>query len=468
METTKPLATRLIWIAVAVAILVIAVLIPTPEGLTEGGKMSIALIVAGIVLWVTEPIDMAISAICLMVLMPFFHVYDSTQLIWTNFISSVIFFVLASFGFAAALMKTKIPIKLVSVLVTLAKGNAKGIVFMFMVATALVSAFVSDIPCTVLFAGIAASSVLEYHKVAPSESKFGRALMIGIVFASLIGGWMTPAGSSMNVMAMGMMASSTGTAMTFAQWCMVAIPISLILFFVAYGWLMIVSKPEPVSEETKLAIEQKAKEVGKLDIVDKKTLGIMVILIICWIASNWTGWDATVIAVLGLVAFFLPGIDILTFKEFAKAVNWGIVLLIGAVQSIAGGIQASGAGSWLLNSTVAGFAAAGAFATVAAISVFVPIIRCFLPIGPAINAICIIPLIGITGAMGISPAVITVIVGMNASNAFVLGIDNNPIVTFKYGYWSMKQYLICGIVPMVVMMILHMTLVVPLVAMAGL
>lgn len=467
MDTTKSIPIRIAWIAVAIAILVIAVLIPTPEGLSEGGKMSIALIVAGIVLWVTEPVDMAISAICLMVLMPFFHVYDSTQLIWTNFISSVIFFVLASFGFAAALMKTKIPIKLVSFLVTLARGNTKGIVFVFMAATALVSAFVSDIPCTVLFAGIAGSSVLAYHKVEPEKSKFGRALMVGIVFASLIGGWMTPAGSSMNVMAMGMMASSTGTAMTFAQWCIVAIPISLILF-VAYGWLMIVSKPEPISEETKLAIEQKAKEVGALEAIDKKTLGIMVLLIVFWIASNWTGWDATVIAVLGLVAFFLPGIDVLSFKEFAKAVNWGIVLLIGAVQSIAGGIQASGAGSWLLNSTVAGFAAAGAFATVAAIAVFVPIIRCFLPIGPAINAICIIPLIGITGALGISPAVITVIVGMNASNAFVLGIDNNPIVTFKYGYWNMKQYLVCGIVPMIVMMILHMTMVSPLVAFAGL
>ena len=101
MDTTKSIPVRIAWIVVAVAILVIAVLIPTPEGLTEGGKMSIALIVAGIVLWVTEPIDMAISAICLMVLMPFFHVYDSTQLIWTNFISSVIFFVLASFGFAS-------------------------------------------------------------------------------------------------------------------------------------------------------------------------------------------------------------------------------------------------------------------------------------------------------------------------------------------------------------------------------
>ena len=468
MDKVKPISVRIAWIAVAIAILVVAMLIPTPEGLTEGGKMSIALIIAGIVLWVTEPVDMAISSLCLMVLMVFFNVYDSAQLIWTNFISSVIFFVLASFGFAAALMKTKIPIKLVSFLIKLARGNSKGIVFAFMAATAVVSAFVSDIPCTVLFAGIAASSVLKYHKVEPKDSKFGRALMVGIVFASLIGGWMTPAGSSMNVMAMGMMASSTGTTMSFVQWCAIAAPISLVLFFVAYFWLMVVSKPEPVSAETRAAIEKEAREVGAFDATDKKTLVIMLALVVFWIASNWTGWDATVIAVLGLTAFFLPGIDVLSFKEFAKAVNWGIVLLIGAVQSIAGGIQASGAGSWLLSSTVAGFAAAGSFATVAAISVFVPIIRCFLPIGPAINAICIIPLIGITGALGISPAAITVIVGMNASQAFILGIDNNPIVTFKYNYWTMKQYLVCGIVPLIVMIILHMTMVSPLVALAGL
>jgi sodium-dependent dicarboxylate transporter 2/3/5 len=51
-----PVARRLIYIAIGIAILVIAYFIPTPEGLEFGGKMALALLVSGIFLWVTEPL----------------------------------------------------------------------------------------------------------------------------------------------------------------------------------------------------------------------------------------------------------------------------------------------------------------------------------------------------------------------------------------------------------------------------
>ena len=60
------LGKRLALIGVAVAIIVIAHFLPTPEGLSYAGKMAIALMVSGIVLWVTEPVPMAISGLALM------------------------------------------------------------------------------------------------------------------------------------------------------------------------------------------------------------------------------------------------------------------------------------------------------------------------------------------------------------------------------------------------------------------
>ncbi|MCB7225015.1 anion permease, partial [Anaerostipes caccae] len=64
------LGKRLALIGVAVTIIVIAHFLPTPEGLSYAGKMAIALMVSGIVLWVTEPVPMAISGLALMCLMP--------------------------------------------------------------------------------------------------------------------------------------------------------------------------------------------------------------------------------------------------------------------------------------------------------------------------------------------------------------------------------------------------------------
>ena len=48
-------ARRVVCVSIAVVLVVAAWVGPTPEGLTVAGKMSLALMVSGIFLWVTEP-----------------------------------------------------------------------------------------------------------------------------------------------------------------------------------------------------------------------------------------------------------------------------------------------------------------------------------------------------------------------------------------------------------------------------
>ena len=137
--------------------------------------------------------------------------------VWVEFISSVIFFILASFGLSAALLKTKVPMKIVYALLKLSKGRTEGVLLAFMASTACVSLFVSDIPCCALFAGIAMSTILTFEEAEPGTSKLGRALMIAIPYAAAIGGQAFPSGSSMNIMAIGLLESLTGVHISFLQ-----------------------------------------------------------------------------------------------------------------------------------------------------------------------------------------------------------------------------------------------------------
>ena len=357
------LGKRLALIGVAVTIIVIAHFLPTPEGLSYAGKMAIALMVSGIVLWVTEPVPMAISGLALMCLMPGFGIfpYNGTPGVWANFISNVIFFILASFGITSALLKTKIPTKIVFALMRLTKGNARATVGAFMVSAAVLSFFISDLPCTALFAGIAVSSILKIEGCEPGKSNLGRALMIGITYASVVGGQSIPSGSAMNIMAMNVLAANTGIEISFLDWTAICMPIALVLLAACWLSVTLVFRPEPISAATMACIEEKGRAVGRLETLDWKVLGIMGVTFALWIASNWTGWDATAIAVLCLVLFFLPGLDVLTWREYTASVSWSIVLLIGCVQSLSGGVKEQGAASWLFGSTVGKLAVSGRF-----------------------------------------------------------------------------------------------------------
>ena len=465
------LGKRLALIGVAVAIIVIAHFLPTPEGLSYAGKMAIALMVSGIVLWVTEPVPMAISGLALMCLMPGFGIfpYNGTPGVWANFISNVIFFILASFGITSALLKTKIPTKIVFTLMHITKGNAKLTVLMFMIATAVISAFVSNLPCTALFAGIAMSSIIgveQKNGTAKHAANLGKALMIGIAYASCMGGMITPAGSALNIMTLNMLGANAGFTISFLDWVIICAPIALILLVVCWLSVVFIFKTDRISEETMLAIEKSGASVGKLDGFDKKVLAILALMIVAWVASNWTGWDATAIAVAGLALFFLPGIDVLTWKEYIASVQWAIVLLIGCVQSLSGGVKEQGAASWLFGSTVGKLAVSGG-AVVGATAALLPLLRLVIPVGPAFIAICLIPLASLSTAFGVSPVVFTVIVAVNASTTFLMGVDSNNMLSFRYGYWKMTDFFKAGVLPTLAMVALHATVLAPLVAAVG-
>lgn len=70
----KPVGIRALCVAVSVAIVLIALALPLPEGLSSAGKMSLALLVAGIILWVAEPVPFAVTGFAIMISLPVFGI----------------------------------------------------------------------------------------------------------------------------------------------------------------------------------------------------------------------------------------------------------------------------------------------------------------------------------------------------------------------------------------------------------
>ncbi len=469
MLKDKSVSSRIICVIIAALVVVIAAFIPLPEGLSFPGIMSLALLVAGLILWVAEPVPFAITGMAILILLPVFGILPfsgGTTTVWVAWVSSVIFFVMASFGLSAALLKTKIPMRIVTFLLRFTKGNQKSIIFAFMAATFICSMFISDLPCSALFSGIAVSSILQIEGAEPGKSKFGRALMIAIPYAACIGGETLPSGSSMNIMAMGMLQSSMGISISFFDWAVICTPIALVLLVVAWASVVLVHKPDPLSENTLKQLAKFSEEKEPFDALDWKVLGIFVLIFGLWIASNWTGWDLTAIALLGLILCFVPGIDVLSWDEFVDSVSWNVILLIGSVQALAGGIREQGSASWFLNASL-GKIAIGVTGLVVATAVVIPIIRLFIPVGPALIGTTLIPLCLMGQEFGVSPVFFTIVVAISASTSFANGLESASMVVHKYGYWTLIDYFKSGVIPTIALMVLHATVLLPLVTMMG-
>lgn len=215
---------RLIGIAIAAICIIVSCFIPGSEALSAEGARALGLLLALVALWITSALPLGVTALLIVVLCPVLGVVPNLGGAIGGFASPPLFFIIAVFSLPVIMMKTNWGVRLMNALLKWTGNNTRKLVLGFMIATTIVSMIMSDVPCTVLFMGFALT-ILKAADAKPLKSNLGRCLMIGIPVAAVTGGMATPAGSSFNVVAMGIMQKVTGGAgVSFLDWVIVALP----------------------------------------------------------------------------------------------------------------------------------------------------------------------------------------------------------------------------------------------------
>jgi sodium-dependent dicarboxylate transporter 2/3/5 len=226
---------------VAAAILL---LLPGAPGLAAEGQRLAALFVLCMVLWVTEAIPIAVTSLLALALQPIFGV-AGLQTAFATFISTVFFFVIAMFCIAQAVISSGLDRRFALWLLARAGTDSRRVLFAFLAGTAALSTIVSDVPCTAIFMAIALG-VLERMGVRPGESRFGKAVMMGIPIAAFIGGIGTPAGSSINILGLSFIEQYGKVRVPFLHWMAIGIPMVVILVPIAW-WALVRCYPPEVA-----------------------------------------------------------------------------------------------------------------------------------------------------------------------------------------------------------------------------
>lgn len=454
---------KLTGLILGIAILVLIWIIPAPTGLPPAGKNALGLLIAGIIFWVTEVVPLSISAMFLMVMLPFYGVTAKLADVFKDFMSPVIFFVIATFGMTTIIMTTNLATRLTGKLLTWAGDNSKKLVLGFIAASALLSTVMSNVPTCALFLALALT-VLECTGAKPGQSNLGKCLMIGIPFGVMIGGGATPAGTSINIMAMSLLEQSSKIHITFLGWMIMAVPMTVIMVLISWWCLVTIFKPEPIKLSDLESMHKAVQDLGPMSIKEKKVIYIILAMLVLWILSTWFPvLDTTMVAILGLVVMFLPGINVINWTEFVGGVSWNIVLLIGGVQAIATGILKGGAAAWMVNTVLAGAAHWGATLTNLGASILMTIMHALIPVGPAIVGMSTAPIAGVAGLAGTSAAGLTVMVAFMSAITFILPIDCVPLLTYGKGYYTMGDFIKAGLIPTIAL-ILYCTFILPMLA----
>ena len=432
-------------------------ILPSPEGLPPEAHRLAALFAGVLVLWSTEALPIAVTALLALALQPLFGL---TSLVTgrpptpgaifgaaaANFMSSVFFFVLVMFAIAHAWVKTGLARRFALWLIARAGTDATRAVYVFMIGTGAISMVVSDVPAAAIFMAIAVG-ILDKLRLRPG-SRFGRAVMIGIPIAALIGGVGTPAGSSINLLGLVMIEQAGGDRVPFLHWMAIGIPMVAILLPVA-AWVLLKSLFPPGDRvhrrsrgDSRRAAPDGAGQPRRVEgrrhherddhALDREHVAAGV----RYVPGGRGGRRGDVPA--RHRALHLEGGAAGHRLGHADGHRWRHVARPSVVadrsRHLARRVGLGGLADW------------HAVALIAAISAFTVVIHLMLPIAPVINAVMIPPIMVLGAAAGVNPALYALPVIFTASCAFLLPLDAVPLVTYSRGYYRMFDMLPAGLV----------------------
>ncbi|WP_104048698.1 SLC13 family permease [Vibrio jasicida] len=388
------------------------------------------------VLWLTEAIHVSITALLIPLLAVFLGVFN-TQAALNNFSNSIIFLFLGGFALAAALHKQKLDQAIADKVLLIARGKMSVAVFMLFGVSAGLSMWISNTATTAMMLPLVLGVMSKLD--AKKSHRTYLFVLLGIAYSASIGGIATLVGSPPNAIA----AAEVG--LNFTEWMELGLPISLILMPIAILVLYTMTKPD-LSHTFELDHQPVEWTNGK-----KITLAIFLLTVTFWIFSKpinaMLGGFAKFDTLVAIGAILLLGASrAVEWKDIEKTTDWGVLILFGGGICLSNVLKATGTSVFLANGLAGFLEQAGVLLTILSVVAFVVFLTEFA--SNTASAALLVPVFAtIAEALGLSPVILSALIAVAASCAFMLPVATPPnAIVFATGHIKQKEMMRIGMV----------------------
>ncbi|EPE2667749.1 SLC13 family permease [Vibrio parahaemolyticus] len=396
----------------------------------------ISILVFVAILWLTEAIHVSITALLIPMLAVFLGVFN-TQTALNNFSNSIIFLFLGGFALAAALHKQKLDQALADKVLLIARGRMSVAVFMLFGVSAGLSMWISNTATAAMMLPLVLGVMTKLD--AKKNHNTFLFVLLGIAYSASIGGIATLVGSPPNAIA----AAEVG--LNFTEWMKLGLPISLILMPIAILVLYTMTKPD-LSHKFELDHKPVEWTNGKM-----VTLAIFLLTVTLWIFSKpintMLGGFAKFDTLVAIGAILLLGASrAVEWKDIEKTTDWGVLILFGGGICLSNVLKTTGTSVFLAHSLTGFLEQAGVLLTILSVVAFVVFLTEFA--SNTASAALLVPVFAtIAEALGLSPVILSALIAVAASCAFMLPVATPPnAIVFGTGHIKQKEMMRIGFV----------------------
>ena len=402
--------------------------------------------------WVTEPVPVAATSLIPLGVLPLFGVMGRVP-VAQAYGDKLILLLMCGFMLSRAMECTgahrKVAVGVVNGVSRIFGRGPRSVIFAFMIATAVLSMWISNTATTLMMLPVALAVV-----GGASDRRVAVPLLLGIAYAANIGGIGTPIGTPPNIIFMGAFDSLGRRSgdFGFLEWMKIGVPVVLVFVPIAWWWLVRGMKKESTFD------------LPAGDPWTRGQIGVMVVFsmaALLWIfqkypvlplewatslgrdrLGGWTGLvfhltggtidstmsgPATVAAIIAVALFAIPdgeGGRLLDWPH-AKTIPWGVLLLFGGGIALARAFASTGLGDVVANQLEGVLGGASLIVMVLVTCLFLTFLT-EVTSNTALTAL-MMPILGATAlAIEVDPVILMAPAAMSASCAFMLPVATAP------------------------------------------
>src|SRR6202171_2711061 len=322
----------------------------------------LAILAFAVIVWMTEALDYAVSAVVIAALMTFLLGLSPNPanpaallgtsaglgLAFSGFANTALALVASALFLAAAMTATGLDKRIA--LGILARVGVKvhhvvvGAILVGFVMAFLVPSTTARVACLVPIplVIIAAFGVNK-------RGAFAGMLMITTVQTASIWNVGIKTAAAQNMVAVGFIEKTLQKSITWLEWFIAAAPFGILMSIALY-FVMTRMMPAEVTEIPggREQIRKSLTELGPMKTSEKKLLAISLTLLLFWATEGVLhSFDTSSTTIAAVALMFLPGIGIMTWKDAQPRIPWGTIVLFGIGISVGTALMQTKGASWL-------------------------------------------------------------------------------------------------------------------------
>ncbi len=443
-----------------------------PMDVSPAAQKLSAVLILMIVMWMTEAIPLAATALLGPTLVVVLGVAPA-RVAFAPFADPIIFLFIGSFILAEAMFVHRLDRRMAfSALASPWIGtSAWRLIVVYAGVAAGLSMWMSNTATTAMFFPLGMAVLAELGRGRtndPAFRRFAMAMMLVTSFAASIGGMATPVGTPPNLIGKGLLLKNANIDITFAGWMAFAVPLVIVMLAVLALWMLYpASKGVELSARATEGVREQLRALGPMTVGERNVVTAFGITVLLWTLPGllaltvgqthvWTTTVAAMVpesvaAILGaLLLFFLPiswraRKFTLTWEE-ASHIDWGIILLFGGGLAMGGLADstglADGFGRWVVGH-VPGAGTVGLTLVFTAVA----ILMSEAASNTAAATVVVPTAIAVATAAGVSPLEPALGATFGASMGFMMPISTPPnAIVYSSGYIPIGTMMRMGVV----------------------